>query len=45
VPDWTIGVVIARRSREHAAAYAVRFNVHEAACIALVDESAIEGVA
>ena len=43
VPDWTIGDVVARRSREGSAAYAVRVRSHGSACLCLVDESAIAG--
>jgi hypothetical protein len=45
VPDWTIGAVVARSDRESVPTYALRFDVHDAPCICLVDESAIEGVA
>jgi hypothetical protein len=45
VPEWTIGDIVARRARVGAAAYAVRVRIHGAACLCMVDESAIEGVA
>ena len=45
VPEWTIGAVLGRSTRDGVPTYAVRFDVHDAPCICLADESAIEGVA
>lgn len=45
LPSWTIGVVIGRVLRAGAHAYAVRFQHHDAPCVAVVDERDIEGLA
>lgn len=45
LPRWTIADVTARAERHGRLVYAIRFSHEEALCIALVDESSIDGIA
>lgn len=45
VPDWTICAVIGRVERRGRHGYVLRFRRHGDACVSVVPESAIEGVA
>lgn len=45
VPDWTIAEVADRFDRDGSAQYVLRFSLSDAPCLAIADESAIEGVA
>jgi hypothetical protein len=44
-PDWTICAVIGRVERRGRHGYVLRFRRHGDACVSVVPESAIEGVA
>ena len=47
VPSWVVALVAGRTVAEDGAAplYALRFSLHDSPCVAVVDETAIEGVA
>lgn len=45
VPSWTIATVAERFVAQGEPRYALRFEHHGAPCVAVADESAIEGVA
>lgn len=45
LPAWTIGDVVARVERVGHHLYATRFLLDDVVCVALLDESAIEGTA
>lgn len=45
LPAWTIAAVTARAEQHARAVYAIRFRDGEATCIAVIDESSIDGLA
>lgn len=45
VPAWTIATVAGRSEAGGEARYALRFPHHDATCVCVTDESAIDGVA
>ena len=45
LPLWTIGDVVGRAIQHGRLVYAIRFRHGDALCIALVDESSIDGTA
>ena len=45
VPAWAIAEIADAFTRDGAPHYALRFAIYDAPCLAIADESAIEGVA
>jgi hypothetical protein len=45
MPAWTIGAIISRRRVEGAPAYVIRFEHHDAPCLAIAEEALIDGTA
>lgn len=44
-PRWTIGRIVERRTADARSAYVLRFRCHGHACMSVVSEDSVEGVA